>query len=47
MFNPNFDLAVLGIYFLCVALPVMIGLGLYCGPKKTLPKFTAVITGGR
>ena len=47
LFNPSCDLAVLGIYFLCVALTVAIGLGLYWGLKKTLPKFTAVITGGR
>lgn len=47
LFDPDRDLTVLGIYFLCVALTVLIGLGLYWGLKTTLPKFTSLITGGR
>lgn len=47
LFNPGCDIAVLGVYFICVALTVVVGLVLYWGLKKTLPKFSALITGGR
>ena len=45
--EPDCDMAVFGVYFLSVALTVLIGLCLYWGLNKVLPRFTAVITGGR
>jgi peptidoglycan/LPS O-acetylase OafA/YrhL len=46
-FNPQSDLAITALYFLLVLFVVLTALGLYYILKRYLPKFTALITGGR
>ncbi|MBQ4279397.1 MAG: acyltransferase [Rikenellaceae bacterium] len=45
--HPQSDILLLGLYFFCPAVVIALGLTLYCLLQKYLPKFTAVITGGR
>jgi hypothetical protein len=47
IFNPQSDLVITSLYFLLVAIVVFVALGLYYVLKRFMPKFTAVITGGR
>jgi fucose 4-O-acetylase-like acetyltransferase len=47
IFNPQSDLVITALYFLLVAVVVFIALGLYYVLKRFMPKFTAIITGGR
>jgi surface polysaccharide O-acyltransferase-like enzyme len=46
-FNPQSDLVITMIYFLLVIIVVFIALGLYYILKRFMPRFTAIITGGR
>jgi fucose 4-O-acetylase-like acetyltransferase len=46
-FNPQSDLVTTALYFLLVIVVVFIALGLYYVLKRFMPKFTAIITGGR
>jgi surface polysaccharide O-acyltransferase-like enzyme len=45
--NPQSDLVITTLYFFVVLITVLIALGLYYLLKRFLPKFTAIITGGR
>jgi surface polysaccharide O-acyltransferase-like enzyme len=45
--NPQSDLLITALYFLIVLVVVLIALGLYYLLKRFVPKFTAMITGGR
>lgn len=47
LLHPQTDGALLFLYLFCPAVTVIVGLGIYYGLKKYLPRFTAVITGGR
>ena len=47
LIHPQTDGALLFLYLFCPAVIILVGLGLYYGSKKYLPRFTAVITGGR
>ncbi|MDR1225387.1 MAG: acyltransferase [Prevotellaceae bacterium] len=47
IFNPQSDLLITALYFLIVLATVLIALGLYYLLRRFMPKFTAVITGGR
>jgi surface polysaccharide O-acyltransferase-like enzyme len=46
-FNPQSDGLITALYFLIVIVTVLIALGLYYVLRRFLPKFTALITGGR
>jgi hypothetical protein len=46
-FNPESDVVITGLYFLIVIVVVLAALGIYYALSRFLPKFTAVITGGR
>lgn len=45
--NPQSDGLITSLYFLVVLVVVLIALGLYYVLKRFMPKFTAIITGGR
>ncbi|MDR0733047.1 MAG: acyltransferase [Dysgonamonadaceae bacterium] len=45
--NPKSDIVITGLYFLIVIIVIFVALGIYSVLRKFLPKFTAVITGGR
>jgi fucose 4-O-acetylase-like acetyltransferase len=47
IFNPQSDGLITALYFLVVIVTVLIALGLYYVLRRFLPKFTALITGGR
>jgi surface polysaccharide O-acyltransferase-like enzyme len=47
MLNPQSDWLITALYFLNVLIVVLIALGLYYLLKRFMPKFTAIITGGR
>lgn len=47
IFHPHSDVALIGAYVLCPTIIILIGLGVYGILKHFLPRFTAVITGGR
>jgi len=47
LFHPHSDMALIGAYLLCPAITILIGLGIYALLKRFLPRFTAIITGGR
>jgi fucose 4-O-acetylase-like acetyltransferase len=47
IFNPQSDLVVTSLYFILVFVVVFIALGAYYLLKRYIPKFTAIITGGR
>jgi surface polysaccharide O-acyltransferase-like enzyme len=47
IFNPQSDGLITALYFLIVIVTVLIALGLYYVLRRFLPKFTALITGGR
>jgi surface polysaccharide O-acyltransferase-like enzyme len=47
LLRPATDFACTGLYFLNVILVALLTLGLYCILRLFLPKFTAIITGGR
>lgn len=45
--QPQSDFTICMLYFLCPAITIVIGLGLYKSLVILFPKFTAIITGGR
>ncbi len=45
--HPHSDASLLMLYVVCPTLTILLGLSLYWVLKKLLPRFTAVITGGR
>ena len=47
LFKPETDIAITALYFFNVIATVCIALGLYYVLKRFMPKFTAIITGGR
>lgn len=47
LFHPHSDMALIGAYLLCPAITILIGLGIYALLQRFLPRFTAIITGGR
>jgi hypothetical protein len=47
IFNPQSDWVITALYFLLVLVTVLIALGLYGILRRFMPRFTAVITGGR
>lgn len=47
LFNPDSDVGLLCVYFVCPIITILSGLLFYYILRKYLPRFTAVITGGR
>ena len=47
LFNPSSDLGLLCVYLICPIITILSGLIVYYTLTKYLPRFTAIITGGR